>query len=149
MKTICKLLALSLLLSAASAWAQLKPYTDYEPSQEVTHITTIQVHANRIDDYLEGIRDTWVASNEVAKKLGHIKDYSVYVSEMPSSGDFNVVLVQYFESAEQMQPSKERYDAFMKAWGNANQEKTRGISKNYPSMRDITGEYQLRRITFK
>lgn len=149
MKTICKLLALSLLLSAASAWAQLKPYTDYEPSREVTHITTIQVHANRIDDYLEGIRDTWVASNEVAKKLGHIKGYSVWVSEMPNSGDFNVVLVQDFESIEQMQPSKDRFDEFMKAWGNANQEKTRGISKNYPMMRDITGEYLLRQITFK
>lgn len=149
MKTICKLLAMSLLLSAASAWAQLKPYTDYEPSQEVTHITTIQVHANMIDDYLEGIRETWVASSEAAKKLGHIKDYGVYVSELPNSGGFNVVLMQVFAKGEDMQPSKERYDAFMKAWGSANEARSRGISKDYPSMRDITGEYALRRITFK
>lgn len=149
MKTICKLLALSLLLSAASAWAQLKPYTDYEPSQEVSHITTIKVHANMIDEYLEGIRETWVASNKVAKELGHIKDYAVYVSELPNSGDFNIVLVQIFAKGEDMQPSKERYDAFMKAWGAANEDKTREISKNYPAMRDISGEYQMRRITFK
>ena len=71
------------------------------------------------------------------------------MSELPSSGDFNVVLVQYFESAEKMQPSKERYDAFMKAWGKANEAKTRELVKNYPAMRDITGEYQLRRISFK
>ena len=149
MKTICKLLAFSLLLCTANAWAQLKPYTDYEPDQGVTHITTIRVHANMIDDYLEGIRETWVASNKVAKELGHIKDYAVYVSEMPSSGDFNVVLVQMFEKGEDMMPSKERYDAFMKAWGEANQDKTRAIAKDYPAMRDITGEYALRRITFK
>ena len=149
MKTICKLLALSLLLSAASAWAQLKPYTDYEPSQEVTHITTIKVHANMIDDYLEGIRETWVASNEVAKELGHIKGYSVWVTELPNSGDFNVVLAVDYARGEDMQPSKERYDAFMKAWGKANEAKTRELVKNYPAMREITGEYTMRQITFK
>lgn len=149
MKTICKLLALSLLLSAASAWAQLKPFIDYEPSQEVSHVTTIKVHANMIDDYLEGIRQTWVASNKVAKDLGHIKDYAVYVSELPNSGEFNIVLVQVFASGEDMQPSKERYDAFMKAWGAANEDKVRQLVKDYPSMRDITGEYAMRRITFK
>ena len=149
MKTICKLLALSLLLSAASAWAQLKPYTDYEPSQEVTHITTIRVHANMIDDYLEGIRMTWVESNEVAKKLGHIKGYSVWVSELPNSGDFNVVLVVDFASGADMEPSKARYEAFMKAWGEANEQKVREKVKDYPSMRDITGEYVLRQISFK
>ena len=149
MKTICKLLALSLLLSAASAWAQLKPYTDYEPSQEVTHITTIKVHANMIDDYLEGIRETWVASNKVAKELGHIKGYSVWVTELPNSGDFNVVLAVDYASGADMQPSKERYDAFMKAWGKANEAKTRELAKNYPAMREITGEYTMRQITFK
>ena len=37
----------------------------------------------------------------------------------------------------------------MKAWGEANQDKTREITKNYPSMRDITGEYLVRRINIK
>ncbi len=149
MKTICKLLAMSLLLSAASAWAQLKPYTDYEPSQEVTHITTIRVHANMIDDYLEGIRETWVASNKVAKELGHIKGYRVWVTELPNSGDFNIVLAVDYARGEDMQPSKERYDAFMKAWGKANEARTRELVKNYPAMREITGEYTMRQITFK
>ncbi|MBW8367692.1 MAG: hypothetical protein K0M70_07540 [Arenimonas sp.] len=149
MKTICKLLALTLLLFAASAWAQLKPYTDYEPSEGVSHISTIRVQANMIDDYLEGIRQTWVASNKVAKELGHIDDYVVYVSDLPSSGDFNIVLVVRYAKGADMQPSKERYDAFMKAWGDANQGKVREIVKNYPAMREITGEYVLRTVTFK
>ena len=83
------------------------------------------------------------------KDLGHIKAYAVSVSEPPNSGDFNVVLVQVFAKGEDMLPSKERYEAFMKAWGEANQDKTREISKNYPSMREISGEYTMRRITFK
>ena len=149
MKSLRLLAGLAALLFASSAFAQLKPYTDYEPSQEVTHITTIRVQANMIDDYLEGIRMTWVESSEVAKKLGHIKGYGVWVSELPNSGDFNIVLTVTFESSADMAPSKARYDAFMKAWGEANEDKVREMVKNYPAMREITGEYVLRQITFK
>lgn len=37
----------------------------------------------------------------------------------------------------------------MKAWGDANQEKTREITKNYLAMREITGEYLVRKIDIK
>jgi hypothetical protein len=37
----------------------------------------------------------------------------------------------------------------MKAWGDANESKTREITKNYPAMRKITGEYLTRKITIK
>ena len=37
----------------------------------------------------------------------------------------------------------------MKAWGEANQDKTREITKNHPAMRTITGEYMVREITVK
>jgi hypothetical protein len=49
----------------------------------------------------------------------------------------------------QLEPNKAEYDKFMKAWGEANRDKTREITKNYPSMRTITGEYLLRRIDVK
>lgn len=137
------------LCFAQSAFAQLKPYTDYETSAAISQISTVKVDANMIDDYLEGIRSTWVASNEAAKKLGHIESYSVYVSDLPLSGDFNVVLVTRVKNGGDLEPSKARYDAFMKAWGEANENKTREKVKTYPDMRTITGEYRLREITFK
>lgn len=139
---------LATLLFAASVSAQLRPYTDYTPGEDLTMVTTVKVHANMIDDYLEGLRSTWVESNEVAKSLGQLKDYGVYVSQMPNGGDFNLVLVEVFDSAADLEPSKERYDAFMKAWGDANEDKTREIVKNYPAMREITGQYLMRRISF-
>ena len=37
----------------------------------------------------------------------------------------------------------------IEAWGEANQDKTREITKNYPSMREITGEYLVRAINIK
>lgn len=149
MKILAPLALVAALCFLQTAFAQLKPYTDYEPGKSISSITTVKVKANMIDYYLEGIRGTWVASNEAAIKLGQIESYSVYVSDLPNSGDFNVVLVTRVKSASDLEPSKARYDAFMKAWGEANQAKTRETVKSYPDIREITGEYQLREITFK
>jgi hypothetical protein len=144
--------SLTLLIAmglAQPAFAQLKPFVDYEVSTSISSVSTVRVHANMIDYYLEGIRGTWVASNEAAKKLGQIESYSVYVSELPLSGDFNVVLVTRVKNAADLEPNRERYDLFMKAWGEANEKKTQETVKSYPNIREITGEYRLREVTFK
>jgi len=139
-----------LLISIASiASADLEPWTDYEVSPGVSNVTTIKVDSNMIDKYLEGLRDTWVPANEVAMELGQIKDYGIYVSQLPNGGDFNVLLVVRFESSADMQPDKAEYDAFMKAWGKENQEKSDKIVVTYPDIRTITGEYLFREVTMK
>lgn len=144
------ILALGIAFALATpAAAQLKPYTDYTVSDTVTLVTTVKVKENMIEDYLQGIRDTWVASNEVAKRLGQMQDYRVYTSDLPQSGDFNVVLVTDFAKTSDLAPNKARYEAFMKAWGTANEAATRSTTTTvYPNIRTITGEYMLRRVTF-
>lgn len=149
MKIHASLALVAALCFAQPAFGQLKPYTDYDTSAEISSVSTVKVDANMIDYYLEGIRGTWVASNEAALKLGQIASYSVYVSELPLSGEFNVVLVTRVKNASDLEPSKARYDAFMKAWGDANDKKTRETVKTYPGIRKITGEYRMREITFK
>jgi hypothetical protein len=134
---------------STSALAQLEPFEDYDISDELWNITMIKVDPNMGDDYLEGIRETWVASNKVAKELGQIEDFFIYRSQLSESGDANLFLVTKFANSDQLEPSKEQYDRFMKAWGEANEDRTREITKNYPSMRKITGEYLVREITIK
>ena len=97
----------------------------------------------------EGLRDTWIASNKVVMELGQIEDYAIYRSQLPSSGDVNLFLVVKFKNSDQLDPNKAEYDKFMKAWGKANEDRTREISKNYPAMREITGEYLVRKIDVK
>jgi len=146
-----KLLITALLFTffAQSALAQLEPFKDYDISDELWNITLIKVDPNMGDDYLEGLRETWVASNKVAKDLGQIEDFSIYRSQLENSGDVNLFLVTKFANNDQLKPNKEKYDKFMKAWGEANQERSREITKNYPGMRKITGEYLVREITVK
>jgi hypothetical protein len=138
-----------LALFTTAAYAQLEPYTDYDISKELFSVTLVQVDPNMDDDYLEGLAQTWVASNRVAKELGQIKDFAIYRSQLPQSGHANLFLVVEFADSSQLEPNKAEYDKFMEAWGNANRDKSREITKNYPAMRKITGEYLLRRIDIK
>ena len=100
---------LILVCFAGIASADLEPWTDYEVSKGVSNVTTIKVDSNMIDKYLEGLRDTWVPANEVAKELGQIQGYGIYVSQLPNGGEFNVVLVVEFASSADMQPDKAEY----------------------------------------
>lgn len=138
------------LLSVASvAMADLDPWTDFDISEGVSNVTTVKVDSNMIDKYLEGLRDTWAVANDVAKELGQIEDYAIHVSELPNGGNFNVVLIVEFKDSAALQPNKADYDAFMKEWGEENEEKTDKIVLTYPDIRNITGEYYMRKITFK
>ena len=135
--------------SMSIAAADLEPWTDYDLSEGVSNVTTVKVDSNRIDTYLEGLSKTWAPANEVAIQLGQIESYSIYVSELPNGGDFNVVLVVNMKDASALQPTKERYDAFMKAWGEKNQAVNDEIVPTYPGIRTIVGEYLIREVTFK
>lgn len=135
--------------SMSIAAADLEPWTDYDISEGVSNVTTVKVDSNRIDTYLEGLSKTWAPSNEVAMELGQIESYSIYVSELPNGGDFNVILVVNMKDASALQPTKERYEAFMKAWGEENQAMNEKIVPTYPGIRTIVGEYLVREVTFK
>ena len=141
---------LAVVFLASVAFADLEPWKDYEVSDAVYSVTAVKVDANMGDAYLEGIKQTWAASNEVAKELGQIEDYSIYRSDLPQSGDFNLLLVIKFANTADLAPNKERYDAFIEAWGQANADaSTDYAQKNYPAMREITGDYMMREITLK
>ena len=141
---------LALMALTSVAFADLEPWQDYDVSDAVYLVTTVKVDANMDDAYLEGIKQTWAASNAVAKELGQIEDYFIYRSDLPQSGDFNLLLVIKFANTADLAPNKERYDAFIEAWGQANADaSTDYAQKNYPGIRQITGDYMMREITLK
>ncbi|GGO66556.1 hypothetical protein [Bowmanella pacifica] len=149
MKTLNVIAGIGLLVLSAQASAQVEVYKDYDISEQVTLVTTVKVDANMLDYYLEGLRDTWVAANRLAKSLGHLEDFHIYSSELPQSGDFNLMLVVTFKSGMDLEPSKKRYEEFMKKWGEERNKNSRKIAKTYPDVRQITGDYRLREIMLK
>jgi len=134
---------------ASIANADLEAWKDYDIGSVLSNVTTVKVNSNMIDKYLEGLKATWAPANDVAIELGQIESYSIYVSQLANSGDFNVILVVRMKDAADMQPDQAEYEAFMKKWGEENQKRSDKIVMTYPDIRTITGEYLIREITFK
>ncbi len=140
----------TLFTVAGAAFADLEPYKDYDISDAVWSVTTVKVDANMGDAYLEGIKNTWAAGNKVAMELGQIESWSIMRSDLPQSGDFNLLLIVKFANTSDLAPNKERSDAFMKKFGeDRTKEATEYAQKNYPAMRELTGQYLMREITLK
>ena len=132
------------------ASAQLKPWVDYEASDSVLIVTHVDLDPGAFGIYLEGLKSTWIAANEVAKELGQIKDYRIYANQFGSSDDFDLVLVVEMESTDDIAPNRERYEQFLEAYGQANIDKgNETVMELYNKIRRIQGNYLLRKITVK
>jgi len=150
MRAKTALFALVLSLGSSPVFADLEIYKDYDVSDSFWSLQTVKVKSNMIDAYLEGLKKTWMSGCAVSKSLGQIEGCKIFVSDLPDSGDFNVVLVTIFKNDEMAAPNKARYDAFVAKFGAAQQKATtEQAQRDYPAMREITGDYRLREITLK
>jgi hypothetical protein len=149
------MLRMSLLAAVAvigvSATAQsTEIYKDYVPSKAVWNVTMVKVVPNRIDDYLGGLKQSWVSGCEINKKMGVIEDCSIFISETSAGGAFNVMLVQKFTSGAMMEPDEARYNKFMgefrKGLEKAKQDE---LVQGYEEFRSFFGEMNLRRVEWK
>ena len=139
--------AAATLAAATPATAQLKIYEGYTPSDGVIEMTLVKIDEGMMETYFEGLRGTWVAANEVAKELGHIVDYGIYEVPYGDSDGFNLVLTIRMANTTDIGPNKARYDAFMKAWGDANIEQSnKTVRELYNNIRTIKGTYLLRSV---
>ncbi len=140
----------TLFTVSGAAFADLEPYKDYDISDAVWSVTTVRVNANMDDAYLEGIKNTWASGNKVAMELGQIESWSIFRSDLPQSGEFNLLLIVKFANTSDLAPNKERYDAFMEKIGeDRSKESIEYSQKNYPAIRELTGQYLMREITLK
>ncbi len=150
MKTLTRMIAAAggamALALAVPATAQMQIYQDYEPADEVVELTMVKVDEGQLETYLNGLKSTWIAANEVQKEQGVISSYGIYTVPYGDS-EFNLILRVTFPGTEMIGPSKERYMAFMEAYGKANIDKgNRTVQAIYNKIRTIQGRYMLREI---
>ena len=60
----------------------------------VIELTTVKVKTNFLQDYLDGIEQTWVAAAKIQQEMGIISNYNVYIGNDSS----NVYLTQTYPS---------------------------------------------------
>jgi len=145
-KSISISAAMACLVLSTPAAAQLKEWQDYTPQDTVIELTYVKVTEGQLGFYLEGLKTTWVKANEVAKKLGQISDYGIYVVPY-GDNDVNLVLRINYPNMAELDPNKAKYDKFMAAWGESNMENSnKTVRELYNNIRKIQGTYILREI---
>ena len=134
---------------AGSAQA-FEVFTDYTPTKEVWNVTMVNVNPNRIDDYLEGLKQTWASGCDIGKKHGTVLDCGIYVSETAASRDFNVMLVMKLPSAAATDPDPELFKTIQaETRAMLEEAKQDQIVAGYEEFRTFWGEMNFRRIDFK
>ncbi len=145
-KTIAGGIVAATLAVASPVAAQMEVYEDYEPATEVIELTMVKVDEGQFETYLEGLKSTWVAANEIQKQLGYISSYGIYGVPY-GENDFNLVLRVTFPSSEMMGPSKARYMKFLDAYGKANlDQNNKTVLDLYNKIRTIQATYMLREV---
>ena len=133
---------------ATPAAAQMVPFEDYEASASVYEMVTVDIEPGEFETYLENLKGTWVAANDVAKSLGHIEDYAIYANTNGAGEQFDLLLVVKYAKTADLEPSKKRYDEFMAAWGEQRVESNqRTVREVYNNIRELTGQWHVREIT--
>ncbi|MBX3703580.1 MAG: hypothetical protein KF822_07395 [Steroidobacteraceae bacterium] len=148
MKKTITAAAVAILATGAAAQA-FEVYTDYTPTKEIWNVTMVKVNPNRIDDYLEGLKQTWHSGCEIGKKMGTVLDCGIYLSETAANRDFNLMLVMKLPSAAISDPDAARFKQFQTEMRKRLEEaKQDQLVKGYEEFRTFFGEQSFRRIDF-
>jgi hypothetical protein len=155
MKKASTCLAILVLMSAGGLLGQMDSLTfgeDYTLSAEVSEVTTVKVAPNRIDHYLAGLARSWVPAVMIGQEMGLNAGHAIYVSELPNSGDFNVVLVTRFESLAQREKSNDPKVAKAlqeKVEAKLSEDDSFRITEGYTQIREIAAVTLMREVTLK
>jgi hypothetical protein len=134
MKLVPSAAMLTVFALAAPAFAE--PYVDYTPQKGGWEIQEIKVDPNHIDDYLTGLKTTWVIGEEIAKKHGIVDDYRILVRLNASGGDANVMLMQHYPSLSVLEPDKARDKAIeQEGYAAVSKEKGQAMVAGYDKYR--------------
>jgi hypothetical protein len=149
MKKLVMAAAAAALAGGASAQA-FDVYTDYTFSKEVWNVTMVKVNPNRIDDYLEGLKQTWQTGCDIGKKMGTVLDCAIYVSDTAANRDFNTILVMKFPSGASGDPNEAQFKQFeAEMRKQLEEQKQDALVQGYEELRTFAGEQNFRKIEFK
>jgi len=125
-------------------------FKDYVRSREVDDMSFVHVTPGRLDDYLDGLRQTWLSTCELQKKYGAAIDCAIYASTTMANRDFNLVLVVKRPSAAMADPDEKRYNSTMaELRRQLAEDKQKKLVQSYEEMRTMFGQQEFRQLTFK
>jgi hypothetical protein len=118
----------------------------------VWSLTFVRTAANKGDDYLKGLADTWVANMDEAKKEGLIVSYKILQGNAANEDDFDLILMIENKNLAALDPDESRdakFDAIEKKIRDKMGAKYESTITNYDDIRDLLGTKLMREIHLK
>ena len=137
----------------------LIPFTQISAQEEdlyddgtVWSLTFVRTEANKTDDYLKGLANTWAASMEEAQKEGLILSYKILQGNAANEDDYDLILMIENKGMSVFDPDKDReakFDAITKKIRDKMGNKFDTTVENYRDIRNLLGTKLMREIHLK
>ena len=139
-----RFLLISVLALSITTFAQEDNSREF--ADGVIELTTVKVKTNFLQDYLDGIEQTWVAAAKIQQEMGIISNYNVYIGNDGST----VYLTQTYPSwankapwtDEQTAEFQKKFEAVM------SQEDNTKMAQSYEDIREIVSVELIGRLIF-
>ena len=125
-------------------------YAQEEDSREladgVIELTTVKVKTNFLQQYLDGIEQTWVAAAKIQQDMGIISNYNVYVG---NDGSTVYLTMTYPSWANKAPWSDEQTAEFQEQFRETiSQDENIQLSQSYEDIREIVSVELIGRLIF-
>jgi L-rhamnose mutarotase len=139
-----RFLLISVLMLSITTFAQEENSREF--ADGVIELTTVKVKTNFLQDYLDGIEQTWVAAAKIQQEMGIISNYNVYIGNDGST----VYLSQTYPSWANKAPwTDEQTAEFQKKFNEVmSDEDNTEMSKGYEDIREIVSVELIGRLIF-
>ena len=139
-----RFLLISVLMLSITTFAQEENSREF--ADGVIELTTVKVKTNFLQDYLDGIEQTWVAAAKIQQEMGIISNYNVYIGNDGST----VYLTQTYPSWANKAPwTDEQTAEFQKKFNEVmSDEDNTEMSKGYEDIREIVSVVLIGRLIF-
>ena len=140
-----RFLLVSMLVFSLSAFTQEEDTR--ELADGVIELTTIKVKTNFLQQYIDGIEQTWVAASKIQKEMGIISNYNVYVGNDGSTVYLTLTYPSWANKAPWTdQQTAEFEEKFRKT---ISQEDNVQLSQSYEDIREIVSVELIGQLVFK
>ena len=140
-----RLLLISVLMLSIATYAQEED--SRELADGVIELTTVKVKTNFLQQYLDGIEQTWVAAAKIQQDMGIISNYNVYVG---NDGSTVYLTMTYPSWANKAPWSDEQTAEFQEQFRETiSQDENIQLSQSYEDIREIVSVELIGRLIFK
>ena len=140
-----RFLLISVLMFSITTYAQEEDSREF--ADGVIELTTVKVKTNFLQQYLDGIEQTWVAAANIQQDMGIISNYNVYVG---NDGSTVYLTMTYPSWANKAPWSDEQSAEFEEKFRETiSQDENIQLSQSYEDIREIVSVELIGQLIFK